>query len=133
MTARQIFAEGALTLEQWQHVEALAQSLTPEQARWISGYFAGLDAGLLKAGAPVAAEAVPARGRTLTILYGTETGNGRDLGRSLAAAAAERGLSSRIVDMSDYKTRMLRDEQDLLVIVSTYGEGDPPQPAVGFF
>jgi sulfite reductase (NADPH) flavoprotein alpha-component len=35
--------------------------------------------------------------------------------------------------MSDYKTRLLKDEQDLLVIVSTYGEGDPPQPAVGFF
>ena len=42
MTAPQIFAEGALTLEQWQHVEALARTLSPAQARWISGYFAGL-------------------------------------------------------------------------------------------
>ena len=54
MTALQTFAEGALTLEQWQHVEALARTLTPAQARWISGYFAGLDAGLLRAGAPAA-------------------------------------------------------------------------------
>src|SRR3546814_12175175 len=35
--------------------------------------------------------------------------------------------------MADYKVRQLGQEQDLLVIVSTYGEGDPPQPATGFF
>ena len=135
MTAPQAFAEGALTLEQWQHVEALARTLTPAQARWISGYFAGLDAGLLRGGAPAGGEAAPAasQGRTLTILYGTETGNSRDLGRALAAAASERGLSPNLLDMADYKSRMLKDEQDLLVIVSTYGEGDPPQPSVGFF
>ncbi|WP_225421548.1 assimilatory sulfite reductase (NADPH) flavoprotein subunit [Sphingomonas parva] len=131
----QTFAEGALTLEQWQHVEALAGTLTPAQARWISGYFAGLDAGLLRAGAPAGTAAAPAvpQGRTLTILYGTETGNSRDLARALAAAASERGLSPQLADMADYKTRLLKDEQDLLVVVSTYGEGDPPQPAVGFF
>lgn len=133
MTAPQVFAEGALTLEQWQHVEALGKSLTPEQARWISGYFAGLDAGLLRGGGAGAAAPAAAQGRTLTILYGTETGNARDLGKALAAAAAERGLSPQLFDMADYKTRALKDEQDLLFVVSTYGEGDPPQPAVGFF
>jgi sulfite reductase (NADPH) flavoprotein alpha-component len=133
MTVAQVFPEGALTLDQWQHVEALARSLSPVQARWISGYFAGLDAGLLRGGAvEPAPEAAPA-GRTLTILYGTETGNARDLGKTLAAAAAERGLAPRLFDMADYKVRQLKDEEDLLVIVSTYGEGDPPQPAVGFF
>src|SRR3546814_3345984 len=35
--------------------------------------------------------------------------------------------------MADYNVRQLGQEQDLLVIVSTYGEGDPPQPATGFF
>jgi sulfite reductase (NADPH) flavoprotein alpha-component len=139
MTLPQSFAEGALTLEQWQHVQDLARTLSPEQARWISGYFAGLDAGLLRAGqtggapASVAAAQAPASGRTLTILYGTETGNARELGRALAAAAAERGLSAQAADLSDYKVRQLKDEQDLLFIVSTYGEGDPPQPSVGFF
>ena len=133
MTVAQQFHEGALSLEQWQHVEALARSLSPVQARWISGYFAGLDAGLLRDGGVAAApEAAPA-GRTLTILYGTETGNARDLGKALAAAATERGLAPRLFDMADYKVRQLKDEEDLLVIVSTYGEGDPPQPAVGFF
>jgi sulfite reductase (NADPH) flavoprotein alpha-component len=35
--------------------------------------------------------------------------------------------------MADYRTRALKEEQDLLVIVSTHGEGDPPQTALGFF
>lgn len=133
MTAQTFSAEGALSIEQWQHLDALARSLTPAQARWISGYFSGLDAGLSR-GDAIEAPAAPApQGRTLTILYGTETGNSRDLGKALAAAATERGLSPQLVDMADYKPRALKDEQDLLVIVSTYGEGDPPQPSVGFF
>lgn len=135
MSAPEMFPQGALTLEQWQQVHALASTLTAEQARWISGYFAGLDAGLLRGGAPAGAIAAPAQaqGRTLTILYGTETGNSTALAKDLAAAAQAKGLSPELFDMSNYKPRRLKDEQDVLVIVSTYGEGDPPQPAVGFF
>ena len=133
MTVQLPLYEGALTLEQWQLVEGLASSLTPEQARWISGYFAGLDAGLLRAGGGEVAPIATPQGRTLTILYGTETGNSRDLAKTLAAAAIAQGLAPKLSDLSDYKVRQLKDEQDVLFIVSTYGEGDPPQPSVGFF
>jgi sulfite reductase (NADPH) flavoprotein alpha-component len=133
MTVQLPLREGVLSLEQWQHLEALAESLSSEQALWISGYFAGLDAGLLRSGGSPATPIAGPRARTLTILYGTETGNSRTLGESLAAEASERGLAARLADMSDYNVRQLREEQDLLLIVSTYGEGDPPQPALAFF
>ena len=133
MTVQVPLYEGALTLDQWKLVEGLAQTLTPEQARWISGYFAGLDAGLLRAGGGEIAPVAAPQGRTLTILYGTETGNSRDLAKTLAAAATTQGLAPKVADLSDYKVRQLKDEQDVLFIVSTYGEGDPPQPSVGFF
>ena len=133
MTVQLPLHEGALSLEQWQLLESFAKTLTPEQARWISGYFAGFDAGLLRAsGGAIAPVQVP-QARTLTILYGTETGNSRELAKSLASAAAEFGLAPKLWDLSDYKVRQLKDEQDLLLIVSTYGEGDPPQPSVAFF
>lgn len=130
-----------LNPDQWKLVQQLGQSLTPEQARWISGYFAGVDAGLSQiasVGEPMASFAATSvqagvSQRTLTILYGTETGNSTEVAQALAAAARERGLSPSIVDMADYKTRQLKDEQDLLIITSTYGEGDPPQPAADFF
>ncbi|MFC7498487.1 assimilatory sulfite reductase (NADPH) flavoprotein subunit [Enterovirga sp. GCM10030262] len=132
-------AEGALTLDQWRQVEALGATLTPAQARWISGYFAGLDAGMLRGvsveslAPPVAAMAPASGGRTLTILCGTETGNATEVAKALAETARTRGLAPELVDMAHYKPRRLKDEQDLLIVVSTYGEGDPPQPATGFF
>lgn len=134
MNAPVILAPGALTVEQWRLLQELARLVSPEQARWISGYFAGVDTALLRGGdAPVLPIGVDAPERTVTILYGTETGNSAELAKGLADAAAARGLLVKAVDMASYKPRGLKDEQDLLVIVSTYGEGDPPQPATGFF
>jgi len=125
--------EGALTLEQWRHVEELATTLTPAQARWISGYFAGLDAGLLRSSGGGLAAVVAPQGRTLTVLVGSETGNARGLAKTLAAAATDRGLSPKLFEMAAYNVRQIKAEQDLLIICSTHGEGDPPEPAVGFF
>ncbi|MBV8688158.1 MAG: assimilatory sulfite reductase (NADPH) flavoprotein subunit [Alphaproteobacteria bacterium] len=130
---RQLSPETALTLEQWQHVEALARSVQPPQAQWISGFFAGLDAGLLRGSGAAAPEPAAAQGRTLTILYGSETGNGRSLAKALASEASARGLSPRLADMADYKRQALKEEEDLLVVASTHGEGDPPQPSLAFF
>jgi sulfite reductase (NADPH) flavoprotein alpha-component len=71
--------------------------------------------------------------RTLTVLFGSETGNSAGLGRSLADAARAQGIAVELFDMADYKPPRLKGEQDLLVITSTHGEGDPPQTAAGFF
>jgi len=127
------FPGSALTPEQARLVEELSRSLDPMQARWISGYFAGLDAGLRRPLSQPASSAAAADARSLTILYGTETGNAAGLAQALEQAAQAAGLACKRIDMADYKVRQLGQEQDLLVIVSTYGEGDPPQPATGFF
>jgi sulfite reductase (NADPH) flavoprotein alpha-component len=133
VTARALFPGDGLSLEQRKLVEALSDTVTPEQARWISGYFAGLDAGLARlAGGALPSGGSPAA-RTLTILHGGETGNCAALAATLAAAAKAKGLPAEAVDLARYKPRRLKDEQDLLLIVSTHGEGDPPQPALDFF
>jgi sulfite reductase (NADPH) flavoprotein alpha-component len=118
-----------LTPEQRQLLEHLSRSLDAEQSRWVSGYFAGLAAGVER----VEVATTPGGRRSLTILYGTETGNCAELARALAASASDKGLSPSLHDMADYKARHLADAEDLLIVVSTYGEGDPPQPAAGFF
>ncbi|MCK9249916.1 MAG: assimilatory sulfite reductase (NADPH) flavoprotein subunit [Solirubrobacteraceae bacterium] len=139
-----------LTPDQRDHVDLLAATLDRDQAIWLSGYFAGLSrtpsAGAAPAGAAapavngagtaqptVAAPAAAPATRTLTILYGTDTGNSKELAGELAAAAKAQGRESRIADMAAYKPRELKDEQDLLVVTATHGEGDPPPSAVGFF
>jgi sulfite reductase (NADPH) flavoprotein alpha-component len=117
--------------EQWRLVEQLSGLLDADQAGWISGYFAGLGAGLRSMVPPPAP--FPTGARHLTILYGTETGNAAEVAQALGAAAAAEGLAPELADMAEYKVRRLANEQDLLIIVSTYGEGDPPQPATSFF
>jgi sulfite reductase (NADPH) flavoprotein alpha-component len=139
------FPGSALTTDQRAQVNQLATSLSHEQAIWISGYFAGLShrartgvaaadvaelappsqSGLLPAAAPAT--------RLLTVLFGSETGNSKALAKTLAGKAEAKGIQTRLVDMADYRTRGLKDEQDLLVITSTHAEGDAPQTAVGFF
>ena len=90
--------------EQWRLIEDLSRSLTPMQAQWLSGYFAGIDAGM-RSPLPLPASSSPAPARTLAILYGTETGNAAELARSLDTAAKARGLAPVLVDMADYKFR----------------------------
>lgn len=136
-----------LTPEQHAQVDQLAGSLDRDQAIWLSGYFAGLaraGTGAAVSAPAVAngngtADAVPAAvaaapaTRTLTVLYGTDTGNSREVAGQLAEAAKGVGVEATVADMADYKTRLLKDEQDLLVVTATHGEGDPPPAAVGFF
>jgi sulfite reductase (NADPH) flavoprotein alpha-component len=62
----------------------------------------------------------------LTILYGSHTGNGKKIAQQAAEAAAAKGLQATVQDMNDYAPRQLAQEQNLLVIVSTHGEGEPP-------
>jgi sulfite reductase (NADPH) flavoprotein alpha-component len=116
------------------HLEALAKSLSREQALWVSGYFAGiggLGAGEILKPASVG-EAAPAA-TPITILYGGETGNSAALAENLGGRLRSGGLDVRVSDMDNYKTRQLKDERFLLVITSTHGEGDPPQSGLNFF
>ena len=137
------FPGSALTTDQWTQVNQLATSLSHEQAIWISGYFAGLShrARVGAAAAEIGELAPPSQGsaagaaatRLLTVLFASETGNSKTLAKALVDKAAAQGIQARLADMAEYKTRGLKDEQDLLVLTSTHGEGDAPQTAVGFF
>lgn len=137
------FIPHGLTTQQWQQVAKLAVSLSPNQALWISGYFAGIghhargargvvDAPLAPQAPAVVVESGPAS-RTLTILFGGETGNSASVARRLAEEATKRGLKPVLTDMADYNLRKLKDERDLLIVTSTHGEGDPPLSAKPFF
>ncbi len=131
-----------LSPEQRALIEELTRSLQPGQALWLSGYFAGLERAALQAVAPppeglaglvLSAALAPAGTRTLTILFASETGNCAALATEAANAARAAGLTPSVADVAQYKTQKLKDEQDLLVIASTHGEGDPPQSAKPFF
>ena len=111
-------------------LQAAAVDLSPLQLAWVSGYLAGLG-GLTTAANPSRESTAeePEAGPTLTILYGSQTGNARGVAESLAALVRARGTEPRLLSMADYRPRDLTRERLLLVVVSTQGEGEPPESA----
>ncbi len=109
--------------------QQLAAGLSHDQALWLSGYFAGIaQSGAAPAVALPAATALP-----LTVLYGTESGNAEKLAGVIAKAADRAGFKSRIANMADAKPTDLAKVERLLVVVSTWGEGDPPDSATSYY
>lgn len=101
-----------------------------EQRSWLSGFLAGLQA----AGHPTAANAAaPAARQPLTILYGTESGNSEAVADAAKRAAGRAGFAARLVDMADADLASLKDAGALMVVASTWGEGEPPQRAAPFY
>ncbi|MBB2804029.1 sulfite reductase [NADPH] flavoprotein, alpha-component [Xanthomonas arboricola] len=114
-------------------LERLVDGLDAASLWWLSGYTAGLAQGqpprslaVLPGGQPHA----PAQER-LTVLYGSQTGNARREAEQLAAEAEAAGLSVRLLRADQYPTRELASERLLYVVISTQGEGDPPDDAIG--
>jgi sulfite reductase (NADPH) flavoprotein alpha-component len=103
---------------------------TAEQRAWLNGYLAGL----FSRGAvnPVAAGAgqKPANPLTpLTILFGSQTGTAESLAKRAAKEAGKRGFAAMVLDMAQTDVAKLASEKNLLVITSTYGDGEPPDNA----
>ncbi|MEI7504184.1 MAG: flavodoxin domain-containing protein, partial [Paludibacter sp.] len=117
----------SLSQEQIQQLSEFASSLTKEQLAWASGYLAGVSSQSNDFQINEV-EKLPAENTkpVLTILYGTRTGNGEGLAKKALKIALEQGIDAKIKSMANYKPRDLQTEKNLLVIVSTHGEGVPP-------
>lgn len=95
---------------------------------WLSGYAAGLARGRAGGAAPTVAPVAVARER-LTVVYGSQTGNARRVAEALAARCEADGLAVRLLRADAYPVRELKDERFLAVVISTQGDGDPPDDA----
>jgi len=120
---------GVLPLDQEQtnSLQSAVAGLTPEQLQWVSGYAAGLAAAdhrLL----PITA--VDSAGeQSLTVLYGSQTGNGEAIALAVVEQARAAGFAAIAVSLADYKPANLKRESLVTFVISTHGEGDPPDDA----
>jgi sulfite reductase (NADPH) flavoprotein alpha-component len=120
-----------------EHIEVLNAVMAQanlEQRHWLSGFLAGYQAAL---GSPAALPAAPTaevrKKIPLTILYGTDSGNAEGVADDARKAAIKQGFAARIVDMADADLAQVAKAPHLLVVVSTWGEGDPPERAAEFY
>ena len=96
-----------------------------DQQQWLSGFFAGANTRLLQTDDSAAAQNT----RPVTILFGTQTGNAESIGESLVSMAGDYGLTATLLDMDDIEIDALPSIERLLIICSTYGEGEMPDNA----
>src|SRR5579871_1093344 len=98
-----------------------------EQRLWLNGYLAGFfsDAGVADSAASGNGAAAAPK-KPLVVLYGSQTGTAEGLAKKTSKEAEKRGFAPRLVDMAKYETIDLTQEPNVLVITSTYGDGDPP-------
>lgn len=120
-----------LSDEQQRQLGQVLSTLNTQQLAWVSGYLYGLSQTGQQSVAASAAVAAPSG--SLTILYGSQTGNAKGVATAIKAQAEARGLPVTLASMADYKPKQLKKESHLLVVVSTYGEGEPPESAVDLF
>ncbi len=111
---------------------SLLDGLDAAALHWLSGYAAGLavrrPAELHVLPTPAAAAQ---NAPILSIVYGSQTGNSRHLAEQLKREAEASGLGVRLLRAGEYPLRELKNERLLYLIISTQGDGDPPDDARG--
>jgi sulfite reductase (NADPH) flavoprotein alpha-component len=100
-----------------------------EQRAWLNGFFAGMFSRTPLAGGVTSLREPSAPLIPLTILFGSQTGTAEGLAKQAAKEAGKRGFAASVLDMAQTDAAKLAAEKNVLVIVSTYGEGEPPDSA----
>ena len=66
------------------------------------------------------------------MIYGSQTGNARRVAERLQRSLESAGIASRLLRADAYSLPELKKETHLVLVVSTQGDGDPPDDAQGF-
>ncbi len=101
---------------------------TPEQRAWLNGFFAGMYS-RSSGGVPALATAAPAALTPLTIIFGSQTGTSEAIAKKAAKAAIKRGFAATVADMGTFDAGKLPAAKNVLIITSTYGDGEAPDNA----
>ncbi|WP_428927242.1 sulfite reductase subunit alpha [Marinibacterium sp. SX1] len=105
-----------------------------EQKSWLGGFLAGLHSRMVMGGAtPVAPADGGVQARPLHILYGTQTGNAEELANEAATLARGRGFAPKLAELDDITPDQLATMEHLVIVVSTYGDGEMPDNAGMFW
>ncbi|MDQ0226021.1 assimilatory sulfite reductase (NADPH) flavoprotein subunit [Metabacillus niabensis] len=125
--------------EQAELLNRLLPTLTESQKVWLSGYLAASQSFSATATSDVQASATGTVqtaaqpvSKEVTILFGSQTGNAQNIAKNAGKTLEGQGFQVTVSSMSDFKPNSLKKVKNLLIVVSTHGEGDPPDNAISF-
>ncbi len=103
---------------------------TGAQKMWLKGYLDAINSAIHSPSneTPILTASAPS-GRALTILWGSQTGTSESLGKKLSKTLAAKGHTPTLRDMAEISPADLSGIEHLLIITSTYGEGEAPENA----
>jgi sulfite reductase (NADPH) flavoprotein alpha-component len=102
---------------------------TSEQRAWLNGFLAGLYAApQLTQPAPVATPKTP-----LLIMFGSQTGSAEQLAKKIARDADKQGFGPTVLALDDFAKADLSKPQPVVIVTSTWGDGDLPDNAAAFW
>ncbi|RPK81553.1 bifunctional nitrate reductase/sulfite reductase flavoprotein subunit alpha [Streptomyces sp. ADI98-10] len=110
----------------------------PDHALWVNGVLAGTYSRLPAAPGPGSAPAAPesapeGHGRPVVVLWASQTGNAEEVAATAARTLAAEGYRTTLLGMDDGTPDALPSPADLLVVTSTFGDGDAPDNGSGFW
>ncbi|MGO4700422.1 assimilatory sulfite reductase (NADPH) flavoprotein subunit [Dyella sp. 2RAB6] len=106
----------------------LLEGLAPHELYWVAARSAALAA---RGPQPAQVQAAAAATERVTVLYGSQTGNAKRVAEQLLKKLEAAGLPARLVRADAYVQRELAQERQLFLVISTQGEGEPPDDARG--
>ena len=108
-------------------LQDLVKAAGREELIWMNGYISAI----LKSGSIT--EPVHTVTKKMTIVYGTETGNSKRVATDLATKAKKNNLMVKLASLDQYRLTDLTKEENLFVVISTQGDGEPPVAAQKFY
>ena len=72
-------------------------------------------------------------GKPLSIIYGSRTGNAEAIASDVARLAESHDMAATVMSMDDITLETLAAKERVMIICSTYGEGDMPDNAQGLW
>lgn len=100
---------------------------SPSQRHWLNGLLAGLFSDAAAKQPATATELVK-----VSIYFATQTGTAERLAKKLAKELKSQGFAVSLSSLEKTQPAQLAEQGNALLLVSTYGEGDPPDSAKAF-
>ncbi len=117
------------------------QQFDSKSLYWLSGYCSGLadakgsnvSSALATGQAPVTvSQSLDQVALKTVVLYASQSGNAEKLAAKLYEQLGQSGVKAELASVADFKAKTLKEQQVILLVASTHGEGEPPDDAIEF-